>query len=99
MSRAHGACEAKARSKEESDAGASPTTSDAAYVRNPHAPGGFRRRGAVCFVAAPRRCAAPDFVAAPRIRPRGVRNATRPQYPDRLLERDALGRDHAVDRS
>src|SRR5207245_9377423 len=35
MVRAPGACEAEARSEEDSDAGASSTTSDAAYARNP----------------------------------------------------------------
>jgi ketosteroid isomerase-like protein len=83
--RAHGACEAQTRSEEEGDPGRSPTTSDAGSARNPHAPFGFRRRGAVCVVAAPRRCAAPDRVAdashpAPRRLERG-----RAQYPDRLL--------------
>src|SRR5437899_12984419 len=43
MGRAHGACEAEARSEEDSDAGASPTMSDAACARNPHASEGFRR--------------------------------------------------------
>src|SRR5207245_3587185 len=85
MVRAPGACEAEARSEEDSDAGASSTTSDAAYARNPRAPGGFRRRGTVCFVAAPRRCSRNGLRRgashpAPRRSHRGPA-----QYPDRLL--------------
>jgi len=37
------------------DGDPSATTSDAVSARNPHAPAGFGRRGAVCVVAAPRR--------------------------------------------
>src|SRR5882762_12044688 len=37
------------------DAVPSATTSNAAYGRNDPVPSGFGRRGAVCFVAAPRR--------------------------------------------
>jgi hypothetical protein len=36
--------------------GASSTTSNEEIARNPRAPKGFRRRGAICSVAAPRRC-------------------------------------------
>ncbi len=44
--------------------------------RNPLAPFGLRRRGAVYFVPAPRRWLGIACVAVPRIRPHGVRNAT-----------------------
>ena len=47
--RAPGACGSQTRSEEESDVGPAPTTSDAVGGRNPHAPFGFRRRGAVSF--------------------------------------------------
>jgi hypothetical protein len=36
---------------------ASSTTSNAEIARNPPAPSGFRRRGGICCVGAPRRCA------------------------------------------
>jgi hypothetical protein len=36
--------------------GTSLTTSNAEIARNPHAPYGFRRRGGICGVGAPRRC-------------------------------------------
>jgi hypothetical protein len=36
---------------------ASSTTSNAEIARNPHEPSGFRRRGGICCVGAPRRWA------------------------------------------
>jgi len=56
---------------------ASLTTSNEAWGRNPHAPEGFGRRGAVCIVPAPRRWDHIDCVAAPRILPHGVPTAAR----------------------
>src|SRR5207245_8404349 len=85
MARAPGACEAEARSEEDSDAGASSTTSDAAYARSPQAPGGFRRRGGVSVVAAPRRCSR-NGLRRGASHPAPRRSKRRPsQYPDRLL--------------
>jgi hypothetical protein len=86
-SRAQRACEAQARREEEVDAGPSSTTSKDACARYTPAPGGLRRRGAICGVAAPRRWDRIAFVAAPCIWPRGARNATAPAYSDRLLAR------------
>ena len=53
--RAHGACEASSRREEESMPSTSSTTSNADIARNPHAPFGFRRRGGIRVVGAPRR--------------------------------------------
>ena len=48
-------------------------TSNVEIARNPHAPEGLRRHGAVCCVAAPRRCIDIACVASPCIRPRQER--------------------------
>jgi hypothetical protein len=51
----------------------------------PPAPDGFRRRDAICGVAAPRRSREIDFVAAPpQMAPRRSERG-RAQYSDRLL--------------
>jgi hypothetical protein len=56
----------------------SSTTSNAEIARNPHAPFGFRRRGGICGVGAPRRYHHIACVAPPGICPRGARNAAPP---------------------
>jgi len=56
-------------------------TSNTACARNPTAPFGLRRRGAICGVAAPRRWKRVAIVASPGISPRGARNAGHPISP------------------
>ena len=55
----------------------SSTTSNKDITRNPHAPEGFRRHGAICFVAAPRRYA-PISPASRRLASGPVALGTRP---------------------
>src|SRR5580698_9895962 len=57
--------------------GASVTTSNAELARNPHAPGGFRRRTGICGVAAPRQCAL-ALAASRRLASTGAALGTRP---------------------
>src|SRR6266481_8400686 len=52
---AHRVLAAGGKARGGGDADPSATTSNAAYGRNDPVPSGFGRRGAVCFVAAPRR--------------------------------------------
>ena len=70
---ADGACEARSRSDEESDALSSPTNRDDEVARNPHRPEGLRRNGPV-FVVAPVTMNEHCSLVAPRIRGHCARN-------------------------
>ena len=85
VGRARGSCELQTRSAASRCRCASATTCDAVCGRNPHAPFGLRRRGAICRVAPPRRCAGASprrraSQLAPRRSQRGLR-----EYSDGLL--------------
>ena len=85
VGRARGSCELQTRSAASRCRCASATTCDAVCGRNPHAPFALRRRGAICRVAPPRRCAGASprrraSQLAPRRSQRGLR-----EYSDGLL--------------
>ena len=63
----------------------SSTTSNAEIARNPHAPFGFRRRGGICVVGAPRRWTRHRLRRAAWHLPPRRSERGRLQFSDRLL--------------
>ena len=99
VGRARGSCELQTRSAASRCRCASATTCDAVCGRNPHAPFGLRRRGAICRVAPPRRCAGASprrrvSQLAPRRSQRGLR-----EYSDGLLGEDEQDGADSTDRA
>ena len=81
---AHRVLAAGGKARGGGDGDPSATTSNAASGRNDPVPDGFGRRGAVCFVAAPRRCPASPRRGASHPAPRRPERG-RCYFPDRLL--------------
>jgi hypothetical protein len=96
---AHRVLAAGGKARGGGDGGPSATTSNAAYGRNDPVPSGFGRRGAVCYVAAPRRC--PASPSSRRLAYGPTASQTRPlifpgQAPRSGLRRPAQPLEHLV---